>query len=164
MPTPPPLSPGVPPPPAPESGGLSDSARQDAILSKFGLSPSAPASPLSPLPPPGAPGAPAPPPGGDVMSRIPPGLLIAVSNFLKAGVFASTGAFVVAGLLITVEAGAAAGVIPPLPPPLKEAVVGVVQPNFTPGLLVLLGFSVALGTFSIAQMGSDGAVYKEPKE
>jgi hypothetical protein len=48
-----------------------------------------------------------------------------------------------------------------LPEGLEEWVVNVVEPNFTPLLFVLLGFSVGLGLFSAGQLGSKGSVYRE---
>jgi len=39
--------------------------------------------------------------------------------------------------------------------------VNTIEPNFTTGLFVLLGFSVGLGVFAAAQLGSQGAQYKE---
>lgn len=50
-----------------------------------------------------------------------------------------------------------------LPESLDQFIVGTVEPNFTPGLLVLLGFSVSLGVFAAAQLGSQGAQYREDK-
>jgi hypothetical protein len=46
---------------------------------------------------------------------------------------------------------------------LDSFIVTTIEPNFTPGLLVLLSFSIGLGLFSAAQLGSAGATYKEDK-
>ena len=48
-----------------------------------------------------------------------------------------------------------------LPGGLEEWIVTVVEPNFTPGLGVLLAFSISLGLFSAAQMGSAGSTYRD---
>jgi hypothetical protein len=49
----------------------------------------------------------------------------------------------------------------PLPEDIDKFIVNIVEPNFTPGLLVLLGFSVSLGAFATMQMASAGSTYKE---
>jgi len=96
----------------------------------------------------------------DIMQAIPAPLLIAIDRFLKAGVTLSTVTFVAAGVAITAEAYAAA-TNNPLPEDIDNFIVNVVEPNFTPGLLVLLGFSVSLGVFAAAQLGSAGSQYSE---
>ncbi|KAL7525473.1 hypothetical protein ACHAWF_001378 [Thalassiosira exigua] len=96
----------------------------------------------------------------DFVSVLPPALIKGVDGFLKAGLGASTVAFVSAGLLITVEAGyKSTGT--EMPGDLERFVVDVVEPNFTPGLGVLLGFSVGLGLFSVALGGSASSSYRE---
>lgn len=96
----------------------------------------------------------------DIFALIPAPIQIFIDRFLKAGVAVSTGAFVLAGLAITVEAWAAASK-QPLPSNIDSLIVNYVEPNFTPGLLVLLGFSVSLGVFTAAQLGSESANYRE---
>jgi hypothetical protein len=98
----------------------------------------------------------------DLMSMLPAPLLIAIDRFLKIGVAICTLLFIAAGIGITAEAWSAASNTP-LPPDIDTFIVNVVEPNFTPGLFVLLGFSVGLGIFASLQMGSAGAQYKEDK-
>mmetsp|Transcript_26376 Transcript_26376/g.40479 ORF Transcript_26376/g.40479 Transcript_26376/m.40479 type:complete len:273 (+) Transcript_26376:35-853(+) len=96
----------------------------------------------------------------DIMQAIPAPILIGIDRFLKLGVTVSTVVFVAAGVAITAEAYAAA-TNNPLPEDIDNFIVTVVEPNFTPGLLVLLGFSVSLGIFASAQLGSSGSQYSE---
>lgn len=98
----------------------------------------------------------------DIMTMLPAPLLIAIDRFLKIGVAISTLLFIAAGIGITAEAWSAASNTP-LPPDVDAFIVNVVEPNFTPGLFVLLGFSVSLGIFGALQMGSSGAQYREDK-
>mmetsp|Transcript_11759 Transcript_11759/g.23393 ORF Transcript_11759/g.23393 Transcript_11759/m.23393 type:complete len:251 (-) Transcript_11759:29-781(-) len=96
----------------------------------------------------------------DIFALIPAPVQIFIDRFLKAGVAVSTSLFVLAGVAITAEAWAAASKSP-LPANVDSFIVDIVEPNFTPGLLVLLGFSVSLGVFTAAQLGSDSANYRE---
>mmetsp|Transcript_30703 Transcript_30703/g.64354 ORF Transcript_30703/g.64354 Transcript_30703/m.64354 type:complete len:263 (-) Transcript_30703:350-1138(-) len=96
----------------------------------------------------------------DFVAILPPGIIKGIDTFLKLGLGVCTVAFLVAGVFITIEAGAKA-TASELPAGLEEFVVGVVQPNFTPGLGVLLAFSVSLGLFSIGLGGSAQSTYKE---
>ena len=96
----------------------------------------------------------------DFIALLPPGLIRGVDTFLKLGLGVSTTAFILAGILITIEAGSKATGYE-LPGGLEELVLNVVQPNFTPGLGVLLGFSVSLGLFSVALGGSASSTYRE---
>lgn len=96
----------------------------------------------------------------DLMQILPEPILIGIDRFLKVGVVISTIVFVSAGVLITVEAyskttGNA------LPNDLDHFITNQVEPNFTPGLLVLLGFSVSLGAFAAAQLSSASSNYRE---
>ncbi|GMI40917.1 hypothetical protein TrCOL_g5615 [Triparma columacea] len=135
---------------------LSDSERQDKILAeRFGMTPSASRKDVKAAAAKKASEAP-----NDIMAMIPAPVQIFIDRFLKAGVAVSTVVFVLAGVAITLEAYAAA-THNPLPSSLDSFIVSVVEPNFTPGLLVLLGFSVSLGVFTAAQLGSDGATYRE---
>jgi hypothetical protein len=95
----------------------------------------------------------------DIMQVLPEPVLIGIDRFLKVGVTISTVLFVAAGLGITTEAWSAA-TKNPLPPDIQQFIVNTVEPNFTTGLLVLLGFSVSLGLFSAAQLGSSGSQYR----
>jgi hypothetical protein len=98
----------------------------------------------------------------DLMSTLPAPLLIAIDRFLKIGVVVCTTLFLASGVGITIQAWSAAS-HSPLPPDVDTFIVNVIEPNFTPGLFVLLGFSVSLGIFASLQMGSAGAQYKEDK-
>ena len=100
------------------------------------------------------------PEGADLFDVLPPSLLRGIDTTLKIGLGVCTALFVTAGVLITVEAGSKAMGYE-LPEGLEEWVVNVVEPNFTPLLFVLLGFSVGLGLFSAGQLGSKGSVYRE---
>ncbi|GMH79203.1 hypothetical protein TrLO_g13601 [Triparma laevis f. longispina] len=141
----------------PTNDERSDSDRQDAILrEKFGLTPLAERK-SKPAPDPKAVKKDVP---NDVFAMIPAPIMIGIDRFLKGGVAVSTLAFVLAGIAITIEAWSAASK-QPLPPALDEFIVQTIEPNFTPGLGVLLGFSVSLGVFTAAQLGSESANYKE---
>ena len=98
----------------------------------------------------------------DIFSLLPAPLLIAFDKFLKAGLAICTVVFMAAGVLITIEAWqAASGDSSLISPELDSFVVNTVEPNFTLGLVVLLGFSITLGVFTIASGGSSGSQYRE---
>jgi len=96
----------------------------------------------------------------DLFSLIPPPLIKIIDGFLKVGLGVSTLLFVAAGIGITLEAYSASSGNP-LPENIDNYITNVIEPNFTIGLLVLLGFSVSLGVFSLGQLGSKGSVYRE---
>jgi hypothetical protein len=98
----------------------------------------------------------------DIIQALPEPVLLFIDRFLKAGVAVCTTLFVLAGLAITVEAGSKA-TNNPLPENIDVFVTNVVEPNFTPGLLVLLGFSVSLGAFAALQLGSASSTYREDR-
>lgn len=98
----------------------------------------------------------------DLLQVIPDPILIFIDNFLKAGVAVCTFAFVLAGIAIAIEAGSKA-TGNPLPQGIDDFVANVVEPNFTPGLGVLLSFSVALGVFASLQLNSAASTYREDK-
>ena len=98
----------------------------------------------------------------DLLQVIPDPILIFIDKFLKAGVAICTFLFLLAGVAITVEAGSKA-TNNPLPQQLDDFVANVVEPNFTPGLGVLLSFSVALGIFASLQLNSAASTYREDK-
>jgi hypothetical protein len=98
----------------------------------------------------------------DIIALIPGPVQIFIDRFLKLGVAICTVLFVSAGIAITAEAWSKASGNA-LSPDVDAFIVNVVEPNFTPGLFVLLGFSVSLGAFSAAQLGSAGAQYKEDR-
>jgi hypothetical protein len=96
----------------------------------------------------------------DIMNLLPPSVLVGIDRFLKAGLGICGTLFIVAGLFITVEAWSKASA-QPLPANLDNFIVTIVEPNFTPGLLVLLGFSVSLGAFAALQLSSGSSQYRE---
>jgi hypothetical protein len=96
----------------------------------------------------------------DIMNMLPPSVLVGIDRFLKAGLLTCGTLFIVAGLFITAEAWSKAS-NQPLPTNLDNFIVNIVEPNFTPGLLVLLGFSVSLGAFAALQLSSSSSQYKE---
>jgi len=98
----------------------------------------------------------------DMMAMLPAPVLMAIDRFLKGGLVVSGLLFILAGIGICIEAWSkASGEV--LPENVDNFIVQVIEPNFTPGLLVLLGFSVSLGLFASAQMSSEGAQYREGK-
>lgn len=99
----------------------------------------------------------------DLFSTLPAPLLVGIDRFLKIGLALTTVAFIVAGLGITAEAWQASSGNA-LPAEVDQFIVNVVEPNFTTGLFVLLGFSTSLGLFATAQMGSASSVYSEGKK
>lgn len=96
----------------------------------------------------------------DIFMVIPPPIIKAIDLFLKTGLTITTILFVLAGVGICFEAWAVA-TNNVLPDNIDQFVVNVIEPNFTTGLLVLLGFSISLGIFASAQLGSDSSQYKE---
>lgn len=98
----------------------------------------------------------------DIMEVLPAPVLIGIDRFLKGGVAICTVLFVLAGAGITVEAWSKASGSP-LPENIDKFIVTVVEPNFTPGLGVLLGFSISLGAFAAAQLGSSSATYRQDR-
>jgi hypothetical protein len=98
----------------------------------------------------------------DLMSALPPDVLIFIDGFLKVGLSICTVLFVLAGVLITAEAWSKTS-NSPLPDDIDNFIVTVVEPNFTPGLLVLLGFSISLGAFAAAQLTSSSSTYREDR-
>jgi hypothetical protein len=98
----------------------------------------------------------------DIMAVLPGPVLVAIDTFLKAGVVICTILFVLAGIGITFEAWSKASASP-LPENIDTFIVNIIEPNFTPGLLVLLGFSVSLGVFATAQLSSASSTYREDR-
>ena len=98
----------------------------------------------------------------DLLQVIPDPILVFIDKFLKVGVVVCTILFVLAGLAITVEAGSKA-TANPLPADVDAFIMNVVEPNFTPGLGVLLSFSVGLGLFASLQLNSAASTYREDK-
>ena len=98
----------------------------------------------------------------DIMQVLPAPVLVAIDTFLKAGVAICTTLFVLSGIGITIEAWSKAS-NNPLPENIDNFIVNTIEPNFTPGLLVLLGFSVSLGAFAALQLSSASSTYREDK-
>jgi hypothetical protein len=98
----------------------------------------------------------------DLLRIIPDPILIFIDKFLKVGVAVCTLLFLLAGVLITIEAGSKA-TSNPLPAEFDAFIANVVEPNFTPGLGVLLSFSVGLGLFASLQLNSAASTYREDK-
>jgi hypothetical protein len=98
----------------------------------------------------------------DLLAVMPAPVVKGIDAFLKLGLGVCTVLFVIAGMFITIEAGSKA-LERPLPDGLEEWVVRVVEPNFTPGLGVLLAFSVSLGLFSVGLGGSASSTYREDR-
>lgn len=96
----------------------------------------------------------------DIFQVIPTPVLNAIDTFLKTGLGITTTLFILAGFGITAEAWSAA-THNELPPGWDDFIVTTVEPNFTTGLLVLLSFSVSLGIFASAQLGSSSSIYTE---
>lgn len=96
----------------------------------------------------------------DFVSLLPPGVIKGIDTFLKTGLGLTTVTFIIAGVFITIEAGSKATGYE-LPGGLEAWIENVVEPNFTPGLGVLLGFSVSLGVFTIGLGSGASSTYRE---
>mmetsp|Transcript_42172 Transcript_42172/g.47114 ORF Transcript_42172/g.47114 Transcript_42172/m.47114 type:complete len:277 (-) Transcript_42172:306-1136(-) len=96
----------------------------------------------------------------DLLQILPDPVLIFIDRFLKFGLTVSTILFIFAGMAITVEAGSKA-LSSPLPIQVDNFITNIVEPNFTPGLGVLLSFSVGLGLFASLQLNSAASTYRE---
>jgi len=96
----------------------------------------------------------------DIFEVVPAPLLQFIDTFLKGGLAITTTLFVSAGIGITFEAWSKA-TGNDLPEGWDEFIVNTVEPNFTTSLLVLLAFSISLGVFASAQLGSGSSVYSE---
>merc|ERR1712228_74707 len=96
----------------------------------------------------------------DLFQLIPSSLIKIINNFLKLGLGISTFLFICAGIGITLEAYSASSGNP-LPENIDRYITDIIEPNFTIGLLVLLSFSICLGAFSLAQLGSKGSIYRK---
>lgn len=99
-------------------------------------------------------------PDFDLFDVLPGPVITFFDLFLKGGLAVSTLLFVASGIGISIEAWSkASGSV--LPENVDEFIVNVIEPNFTPGLGVLLGFSISLGVFSLGQLGSKSTQYRE---
>jgi len=98
----------------------------------------------------------------DLFAVLPKSVTTGIDLFLKVGLGITTLLFVLAGIGITIEAWGASGLSgAPIPEDLDRFIVTVIEPNFTTCGLVLLGFSISLGIFATAQLGSGASVYQE---
>jgi len=98
----------------------------------------------------------------DLFTVLPKSVTTGIDLFLKVGLSVTTVLFVLAGIGITIEAWGASGLSgAPIPEELDRFIVNVIEPNFTTCGLVLLGFSISLGIFATAQLGSGASVYQE---
>jgi hypothetical protein len=98
----------------------------------------------------------------DLLSIVPAPILVFIDQFLKIGAAICTFLFLLAGVAITFEAGSKA-LAKPLPVEVDAFITNVVEPNFTPGLGVLLSFSVGLGLFASLQLNSAASTYREDR-
>mmetsp|Transcript_3639 Transcript_3639/g.5020 ORF Transcript_3639/g.5020 Transcript_3639/m.5020 type:complete len:274 (+) Transcript_3639:108-929(+) len=96
----------------------------------------------------------------DIFQVLPASLTRGIDAFLKIGLSISTVVFVLMGVGITAEAWSVA-TKKDLPENIDSFIVNNIEPNFTPMLFVLLGFSISLGIFATAQLGSASSQYKE---
>ena len=96
----------------------------------------------------------------DIMQILPPPVLKGIDAFLKVGLGITGVLFILAGLGITAEAWSKTAENP-LPENIDTFIVETIEPNFTNGLFVLLGFSVSLGVFSALQLSSASSTYRE---
>lgn len=96
----------------------------------------------------------------DLFEVLPPSLLKGIDLFLKTGLTVTTILFILGGIGITIEAWAVSSKNS-LPASVDSFIVSVIEPNFTIGLGVLLGFSICLGIFATAQLGSKKSSYRE---
>jgi hypothetical protein len=96
----------------------------------------------------------------DLMTLLPGPLILGINRFLQTGLAISGTLFILAGIGITLEAWSKTSGTA-LPESLDTFIVQTIEPNFTYGLFVLLGFSVSLGVFAAMQLGSQGATYRE---
>lgn len=98
----------------------------------------------------------------DIMNMLPPGVLVIIDRFLKIGLGVTGTLFVLGGIGICIEAFSKVSE-KPLAPNIDAFIVNIIEPNFTPGLLVLLAFSVSLGAFAALQLSSEASQYREDR-
>jgi hypothetical protein len=98
----------------------------------------------------------------DIMKVLPGPVLLGIDTFLKIGLGVCGTLFVLAGMGITIEAWSKT-THSEIPQALDQFIVTVIEPNFTTGLIVLLGFSISLGLFATAQLSSASSTYRSDK-
>jgi len=96
----------------------------------------------------------------DLFEFLPPMLVKGIDIFLKGGLTVTTIAFILAGIGITFEAWAVA-TKNTLPEWGTRFIEDIIEPNFTAGGIILLLFSISLGIFATAQLGSKKSAYRE---
>jgi len=96
----------------------------------------------------------------DIFEVIPPPILKFIDLFLKIGLTVTTLLFILGGIGITIEAWGVA-TQNSIPEYLVRFIEDIIEPNFTKGGIVLLGFSISLGIFATAQLGSKKSAYRE---
>lgn len=99
----------------------------------------------------------------DIIKVLPGPVLLGIDTFLKFGLGICGILFVLAGLGITVEAWSKT-TKSELPVALDQFIVTIIEPNFTTGLIVLLGFSISLGLFATAQLSSASSTYRSDRK
>jgi len=98
----------------------------------------------------------------DILGMIPDLGIVVIDGVLKFGLAGSTVLFILAGFGICVEAWSkATGGI--LPDKVDAFIANTIEPGFTPLLGILLLFSVSLGLFATAQLGSESSRYTEKR-
>lgn len=96
----------------------------------------------------------------DIIAMLPPAAIQGIDFTLKFGVFVTSTLFLIAGGAICFEAWSTVSGNA-MPENIDSFIADTVEPNFTTLLGILLAFSVSLGLFASAQLGSGAAVYKE---
>jgi len=96
----------------------------------------------------------------DLFEFLPPMLVKGIDLFLKGGLTVTTILFILAGIGITFEAWAVS-TKNTLPEWGTRLIEDTIEPNFTAGGIVLLLFSISLGVFATAQLGSKKSAYRE---
>lgn len=102
--------------------------------------------------------------GEAVLAKIPDSVQERVDGFLITGTFIAL--FVVVSCGIGISLGAFRVVFPTIviPPEVENFSMNILDPAFTPSVLVFFAFSITLGVFKYAQISSDRTVYRENEE
>mmetsp|Transcript_2652 Transcript_2652/g.4237 ORF Transcript_2652/g.4237 Transcript_2652/m.4237 type:complete len:120 (-) Transcript_2652:122-481(-) len=96
----------------------------------------------------------------NLLSRIPPEVQLGIERLLLAAIAVLLLAFVTIGIAITFEAFAVSS-NQPLPEDTRHIIVDIMEPAFTPILLVGLACSITLGGLKALQLSSGDVQYKE---
>lgn len=99
--------------------------------------------------------------GEAVLAKIPDSVQERVDGFLITGTFIAL--FIVVSCGIGISLGAFKVVFPAIviPPEIEDLALNILDPAFTPSVLVFFAFSITLGIFKYAQISSDRTVYRE---